>query len=532
MDHYSVIVVGAGPTGLTLANLLGLYGVRVLLLERNAATVGEPRAVSIDDESLRIMQAIGIVDDVLQQVVSGYGSEYFGADGKPFLHVEPTGTPYGYPRRNACRQPILEAQLRQALGRYPNVTAAFACALVSFREESEGVRVQVEGSLNGSLNCDYLVACDGASSTVRTALGIKLEGRSYDEPWLILDLINVSAPSRNTYVFCDAERSCVALPGPNRTRRFEIKLHPHESEEQMLRPEVVEALLQRFGADPQSQLTRKAVYRFHARLAESWASKRVFLAGDAAHLMPPFAGQGMNSGLRDAHNLAWKLAFVIGGSLGSQLLRSYEVERRDHVQQMIQLAMRMGRIMAPATPWSGKLLQAGFRLLRLWPRMRDYFVEMKYKPQPRFHRGFLIAEAAHRRHSLVGRLLPQPRVKRPVLGLALLDEVLGPGFALLCGETDLNAFLEFIHTCHRPGWSLRYVAIAAGPAHPRHVGEAEIVVDESGKLIEQLSVYRGHALLIRPDRYVAASVPLGNPSEASRCFEALLASTTELAPGD
>jgi 3-(3-hydroxy-phenyl)propionate hydroxylase len=234
----------------------------------------------------------------------------------------------------------------------------------------------------------------------------------------------------------------------------------------------------------------------------------------------------MNSGLRDAHNLAWKLAFVIGGSLGPQLLRSYEVERRDHVQQMIQLAVRMGRIMAPATPWSGKLVQAGFRLLRLWPRMRDYFAQMKYKPQPRFHRGFLLAAAGDRRRSLVGRLLPQPRVKRPVLGPALLDDVLGLGFALLCCEADLNFCVEFIDAVRRPGLVLRYVAIAAVPSHPRRIGEVEVVVDEDGKLIEQLAPYRGQALLIRPDHYVAASLPLEDPIEARRRFEALLSGTT------
>ena len=518
-------MVGAGPTGLTLANLLGTYGIQVLLVERNPATVSEPRAVSIDDESLRTMQAAGVADVVLGSIVRGYGSEYYSRSGHVFLRVEPTEQPYGYPRRNAFRQPILEAQLREALQRFPHVTTAFSSTLESFEEHAAGVRIQLKGASTESLECDFLVGCDGAGSTVRTALGFKLQGRSFEEPWLILDLDNARAPSRNTYVFCDPVRACIALPGPNDTRRFEIKLHPHETAEEMLRTEVVADLLARFGAAAESRLTRKVVYRFHARVAERWSAGRVFLAGDAAHLTPPFAGQGMNSGIRDAHNLAWKLAFVVTGRLGPCLLETYEAERRDHVQQMIQLALRMGRIMAPSNWLSGWLVQAGLRLLGIWPRVRDYFGQMKYKPQPRFEHGFLLPGRGQGRRGLVGRLLGQPTVTRSTGEQVLLDEVLGAEFCLLGQAADLPEFARFASD---PTWrrrGVRLVAVGGAGASPRVVEGIEVVVEETGEFVKSLAAYRGKALLLRPDHYVAAEFALSEPRSAVEHFGTLIAGT-------
>src|SRR6185312_9498318 len=214
-------------------------------------------------------------------------------------------------------------------------------------------------------------------------------------------------------------------------------------------------------------IVRKVIYHFHARLAERWSAGRVFLAGDAAHLSPPFAGQGMNSGVRDAHNLAWKLAFVVTRRLGPRLLENYEAERRDHVQQMIQLALRMGRIMAPANRLSGWLVQTGFRLLGAWPRVRDYFAQMKYKPQPHFLSGFLLPERRQGRRGLVGRLLQQPSVTRSTGEQILLDEVLGPQFSLLCQAADLEAFTRLVS---EPIWhqhGVRLVAVGAPGSSPQ-----------------------------------------------------------------
>src|SRR5207248_2060401 len=223
--QYPVVIVGGGPTGLTLANLLGVEGVRVLLIEGHTSTVQEPRAVSIDDESLRTVQAIGIVDEVLKQVVPGYGSHYYSPAGRCFVKVEPTETPYGYPRRNAFRQPVFERQLREALDRFPHVETRFGYTLESFTHDAIGVSLCVTGpeGQQTRIACDYLVGCDGANSTVRNLLGISLEGSTFSERWLIVDLEHSENPSPHTKVFCDPRRPCITLPGPNRTRRFEFK---------------------------------------------------------------------------------------------------------------------------------------------------------------------------------------------------------------------------------------------------------------------------------------------------------------------
>ncbi len=347
-SHWPIIIAGAGPTGLTLAGLLARYGVDVLVVERNPQTVQEPRAVSIDDESLRTMQSVGIINELVPNLVLGYGSEYFSPGGRPFLKVKPTTLEYGYPRRNAFRQPVLERILRDNLKRYDKATVLFETELIEFSQSTDAVAARLRGSAAPfELSCDYLVGCDGSRSFVRQELGIDMHGSTFKERWLIVDIEQTTDPTRDTKVYCDPERPCLSLPGPNGTRRFEFMLHDGEDDASVLAPDNVTALLRKYGTDDQAVLRRKVVYTFHARMADRWRTDRVFLAGDAAHLMPPFAGQGMNSGVRDAHNLAWKLAAVVSGHLGHRLLDSYEAERRDHAAAMIQLAIRMGHVMMP-----------------------------------------------------------------------------------------------------------------------------------------------------------------------------------------
>jgi 3-(3-hydroxy-phenyl)propionate hydroxylase len=512
--HYPIVIVGAGPAGLTLANLLGVYGVDTLLLERNAATVHEPRAVSIDDESLRTMQAAGVVAEVMAQTVAGYGSHYFSAAGRCFAKVQPTEQPFGFPRRNAFRQPVLERQLREALGRFPHVAARFQHELKSFTQNVDGITLQVTGADGGAqaLTCDYLVACDGASSSVRRQLGIKMAGSTFSERWLILDLENSPSGSPHTKVFSNPKRPCIALPGPNLTRRYEFMLHSHERDEDILAPQTVQHLMDTHEAAPQSVLVRKVVYTFHARIADRWKDGRVLLAGDAAHLTPPFAGQGMNAGLRDATNLAWKLAAVTRGALGAGLLDTYEDERRDHAWAMIKFALNMGKVIGPKSVLMANSIEWLFRVLAYFPAARDYVAQMKFKPPPRFAEGFIVPDGGGHRPTLVGRLYPQPHVRTADGRDVLLDDVLGDGFSILVRSQRPDDVLPQL--AGKPWSDLGARVVVLGRD-----------VTELGAASPRLARYTDHVILLRPDRYVAACIAVGDVARGGEKVAALIAST-------
>jgi 3-(3-hydroxy-phenyl)propionate hydroxylase len=523
--HWPVIVVGAGPTGLTLACLLARYGIDVLVIERNPQTVQEPRAVSIDDESLRTMQAVGIINQLVPNLVLGYGSEYFSPGGRPFLKVKPTTLEYGYPRRNAFRQPVLERLLRDHLECLSNATAWFETELVEFSQSADTVtaRVRRNGEMT-DISCNHLIGCDGSRSLVRQSLGIDMHGSTFRERWLILDLEQTTDPTRDTKVYCNPAQPCLSLPGPNGTRRFEFMLHDGEADAAVLAPDHVARLLRLYGTDDRAVLRRRVVYTFHARMADRWRAGRVFLAGDAAHLMPPFAGQGMNSGVRDAHNLAWKLAAVVSGQLGEVLLDTYEAERRDHAAEMIQLAIRMGYVMMPRNGLQAFAIRTFFRALALYPAARSYFAEMKYKPKPKFHRGFLAAPTSASEGSLVGKLFPQALVMT-ANGFALLDDVLGDGFVLLAPPGTPPQTLEKASRGGASGLSIRSVAVLDKEEASAVAAPTIAARDLRGDLADLLKGYPRGLYLLRPDRYVAAYFSVQTAGSALEPIAQLIAKT-------
>jgi 3-(3-hydroxy-phenyl)propionate hydroxylase len=354
---------------------------------------------------------------------------------------------------------------------------------------------------------------------VRRTLGIAMSGSTFSERWLIVDLENSPVPSPHTKVFSNPKRPCIALPGPDLTRRYEFMLHDDERDEDMLAPATVDRLMREHEAAPESRIVRKVVYTFHARLAERWSANRVFLAGDAAHLMPPFAGQGMNSGLRDAFNLAWKLAAVTQGRLGHRLLDSYEPERRDHANSMIRFALNMGRALAPPNAAAAFALVTGFRLLSLFPRARDYIAQMKFKPPPRFSKGFIVPDGVSARRTLVGRLYPQPRVRTQGGRDVRLDDALGEGFAVLVRSPRAANVAPLLQEKPWSDLGARVVTIGDVPL------ENALSLVELGTPDPRLAQYCDHVILLRPDRYVAACIPVDDLQKGAERVHKLIAST-------
>jgi 3-(3-hydroxy-phenyl)propionate hydroxylase len=501
-----VAIVGAGPTGMTIAHLLGQAGVRVALIERNATTVTQPRAVSIDDEALRTMQAIGLADAVIADVMLDYGSNYFTPNGVCFAKVEPITREYGYPRRNAFTQPKLEATLRAALSRYENVMQLFEHECEQVAEDETGVSLTLRhDDEQTDLRADYVVGSDGARSMLRKIIGANLVGSTYAQKWVIVDLAATKERFRQTRVMCDPARPFITLPGPGGIRRYEFMLFEGEDEEKAASPEFVRDLLAKAGPDADSPVVRRQVYTFHARKADKWNTKRIFLAGDAAHLSPPFAGQGMNSGIRDAHNLGWKLAAVVKGQVGRGVLDTYESERSPHAWALIELAMNMGRIMMPKSNRQASMVQNAFRVASLVPPVQAYFAQMKYKPKPFYHAGFLASDGAL---ALSGRMLPQPWLELRDRSQIRLDAAASAGFALVAIGEDAQAIaaatdVDAIGLGPMPRIAITPQKINLEAREYAGVIEARDVNDTLGAIVKRA---KNVLVLLRPDRYVAVAM--------------------------
>ncbi|CAN0516161.1 unnamed protein product, partial [Laminaria digitata] len=308
-----VVIIGAGPAGLATANYLGLAGIRAVLVERNPGTVDEPRAVSIDDESLRSLQTLGLVDRVVARTLPGYGSRYYSPGQREFARVKPTTVEFGHPRRSAFHQPELEATLLDGLSRFPTIDVWFDHEFDRFEQDADGVTATVRGpdGTEKSIRGAYLAGCDGGRSSIRRGIGAELKGSSFEERWLVFDAINDWDDTPDSVAHCDHRRPAISLPGFGGTRRWEFVVHPHEDADTFVEDEKIRALLRPYNGDRPVEIVRKVVYTFQARVADRWRDGRVFLLGDAAHLTPPYAGQGLNSGQRDANNFAWKAAAVV-----------------------------------------------------------------------------------------------------------------------------------------------------------------------------------------------------------------------------
>ncbi|MFC7762480.1 FAD-dependent monooxygenase [Catellatospora bangladeshensis] len=323
-----VVIIGCGPVGALTANLLGVRGVSTLVVERSALPHGQPRAFSCDDEALRVYQQAGLLGQVGPYMHRPVLANYVNRAGRIFARVRLSEVDFGFghPPLNFFDQPRLEAALRTGLDRFGHVTLRLGTELVSLAQDAHGVDVTLRDVATGQsrlVRAGYVLGCDGARSTTRAEAGIALSGRSYGEPWLAIsgDVPPDAVRVPHTTFVCDWRRPAFVSPGTGGSYRLEFMLRPGETAAEMTRPEVVAELAAPYVDPARFTVTRAVGYTFHDLVAARWREGRVFLLGDAAHQMPPFLGQGLVSGLRDAANLTWKLALVLAGRAGRSCWR-------------------------------------------------------------------------------------------------------------------------------------------------------------------------------------------------------------------
>jgi len=470
--HYDVVIIGLGPVGATLANILGQAGVTVLVLEKEAAAYHLPRAVHFDDEVMRLFQSIGLADTLLPYLALSTGMRFLAPDGRVILdwsRVHPT-KPQGWNASYRFHQPELEDVLRQGLKRWPSVTVRERCDAFAVDDGADATAVRFEDLSSGKLHtvtARYVVGCDGARSLVRRLIGSGLVDLGFHERWLVVDVI-LKRPRPDlgdvSVQFCDPRRPATYVRGVGDRRRWEITLKDDEPSAQMAEPARVWSLLSRWLTPDDAVLERSAVYTFHSVIAETWRHGRLLIAGDAAHQTPPFLGQGMCAGMRDAANLGWKLVGVLRGEFRDGLLDSYQTERFPHVREYIELAVKLGGIINT---------KAADVALPNTSRNAENAQQLRVE-KPRLGRGF------HFGHSdQIGRLMTQPALSNG----ARLDDRVGQRFCLVI-ERDLAGALP---------------AALARELDARGI----VCVDTTHAEVADWLRSTGHAaVLARPDRYV------------------------------
>ncbi len=518
-----VVIIGCGPVGAVAANFLGMHGLRCIVLEREASAHGQPRAFSCDDEALRIYQQIGLVEALRAGMVSCERVEYTGVGGRKFAQIDVGELDFGtgYSPLHLFYQPHLERTLREGLRRYPQVSLRQGHEVMGLRQDREQVELEVRERSGGAvqrLRASYVLGCDGSHSPVRRMLGVELVGERYDERWLAISGLAQDDAIRvpHTRFVCDPRRPAFVGRGPAGDFRMEFMLQPGETAQAMEQPEKIAQLVAPFVDPARLEIRRAVVYRFGNAVAARWQVGRVLLLGDAAHQMPPFMGQGLVSGLRDAANLAWKLALVLRGAVDPPLLATYEAERRPHVRAMADISVRMGHVFLARSPALARARDGLFRLLDRIPRTRRFIRRFEFKPGPSVERGLVLGGSRRGRAAAEGSYFPQPRVLTAAGFRVLLDELLGPGFAVVGHDCDPRGLVA-----HPELWAAlgaRFVRVQPAGATMREHGELREVIDERDLLGPWFRRHGAAVAIVRPDRFVFGAAPASGAAALTRAL--------------
>ncbi|AQT78259.1 3-(3-hydroxyphenyl)propionate hydroxylase [Mycolicibacterium litorale] len=502
-----VVIVGAGPTGITAATLLAQHGVPSLILDRYADVYPQPRAVHLDDEVFRIVHRLGIAEEFAKISRPALGLRLLDPrlDVLAEFQRDPTQSRHGYPEANMFDQPELEALLRTNLARHPLAALRGNVEVTDVAPAGDGrTRITYTDRGDGGrhvVDADYLLGCDGANSLVRSRIGSTMRDLNFEQRWLVVDVATTADLHQwgGVHQLCDPRRAGTFMQIGDVRYRWEFRLLPGESAGDFSTLDALGPLIAPWtvgvGVDD-LELIRVAEYTFRAQIADHWRRANTFLLGDAAHLTPPFVGQGMGAGMRDAMNLAWKLAYVINGRLAPTALDSYEAERKPHARKMINLALMVGRAMTAGGEIGNLLRRNVVPRMHLLPGLRERVVDSR---TPALHSSTLVHRSRDPRCRLGGTLCPNAVDSDG----RRLDDVVGNSFAIVTNQA--------------PGAADRTVI--------EHYGVMLQVATPGTELAAWLR--RGHAgaAIIRPDRTVLrASRDAG---EAARLLRSYLVAVDE-----
>ena len=507
-QEYDVIVVGMGPVGGAMALALAHEGLRVAVVEQFPDPFDKPRAIGIDHDSLRLLQSFGVMDQLGPSLGEYRPSEYLSARGELLRRILPQPKPYpqAWPPYSTFVQPELEKVLREACARNALIDLKLGWLAAQPAESRDGVEIDIAHVGTGgaqSLAAKYLVACDGARSPIRAALPLSLIDLEFDESWLVVDVIvteDATLP-QTTVQYCNAERPATFIEGPGRLRRWEIMLLAGEDPSEMSEETRVWQLLSPWLREDQGQIWRAACYRFNARVADRMQCGRIFLAGDAAHQTPPFMAQGLNQGIKDVINLAWKIAAVIHGSASADILETYSDERQPNAAAVIALTKQLGKIICELDPVGA----ADRDRVMLGEVAAGRGEVVRQDLLPPLQPGRLVREGALGKGA--GKVFPQPLI---AVGEAVhrLDDIVDRGFILFLDSAVEEPLLSAACAAN-----IRIVCLG---------GEGDALREVEPVASDWLRSHGALAALVRPDHIVYGTATSG--SEIGRLVEELTAS--------